>query len=90
MKYVRLILLLLIVASCDSPVAGVSEEIASQFQSSGRTFVNLAKVVTKDWDKVCILGPYSTSKHVYDMLGFAWPVEMRSIIEITPDWEKAA
>ena len=42
--------------------------------------MNLAKVFPSDWDKVCILGPYSTSKHAYDTLGFFWPVETQSSI----------
>lgn len=65
---------------CDTPVAGVSDEITRQFQSSGRTFVNLDKVLPVAWDKVCILGPYSTSKHAQETLGFAWPVEQQSIV----------
>lgn len=42
--------------------------------------MNLAKVLPNVWDKVCILGPYSTSKHAYETLGFAWPVERQSSI----------
>ncbi len=72
--------LLLIVSACDAPPSNMTEEITRQFQSSGRTFVNLAKVVPSAWDKVCILGPYSTSKHAYDTLGFTWPVEVTSSI----------
>ena len=67
-------------ASCDSPASGVSEEITHQFQSSGRTFVNLAKVLLSVWAKVCIHWPYSTSRHGFDTLGFAWPIEMQSTI----------
>ncbi len=80
MKYFQLFFLLFLVGSCDSTVQGTSEEITRQFQSSGRTFVNLAKVVPQAWDRVCILGPYSTSKNGYDLLGFAWPVEAKSTI----------
>lgn len=42
--------------------------------------MNLAEVLPSLWEKVCILGPYATSNHAYDTLGFAWPVEMESII----------
>ncbi len=80
MNYVFSVIILLVLVSCDSPASGVSEEITRQFQSSGRTYVDLAKVIPSVWDKVCILGPYSTSKHAYETLGFAWPVEMQSTI----------
>ena len=80
MKSWYIVLLLLIVTSCDSSPRTITEEITSQFQSSGRTFVDLADVVPTAWDKVCILGPYSTPKNVYDTLGFDWPLDMFSSI----------
>ncbi len=80
MKCWCILLLLLILPACDSTTPTITEEITRQFQSSGRTFVNLEKVVPNAWDKVCILGPYSTLKHVYDTLGFDWPLEMLSSI----------
>ena len=72
--------LLLLLSACDSTTPTISEELTSQFQSSGRTFVNLEKVLPTGWDKVCILGPYSTPKNVYDTLGFDWPLDMLSSI----------
>jgi hypothetical protein len=83
MKFLVLVWVLLTLPSCESPTLNLSEEITRQFQSSGRTFVNLAKVLPSVWDKVCILGPYSTSKHAYDTLGFAWPVETHSTISVS-------
>jgi len=80
MKYAFFVMFLLMQVSCDTPSTGVSEEITRQFQSSGRTFVNLAKVIPLAWDKVCILGPYSTSTHAQETLGFSWPVEQQSTI----------
>lgn len=80
MNFVFSVIILLVLASCDSPASGVSEEITRQFKSSGRTFVNFANVLPSVWDKVCILGPYSTSKHAYDTLGFVWPVQGQSSI----------
>lgn len=72
--------ILIALAACDSPTPEISEEITRQFRSKGRTMVNLAKVVPGTWDTVCILGPYSTSQHVFDTLGFAWPIETKSSI----------
>ena len=83
MKFLVLVWVLLTLPSCESPTLNLSEEITRQFQSSGRTFVNLPKVLPSVWDKVCILGPYSTSNHAYDTLGFAWPVETHSTISVS-------
>jgi len=80
MKYWVIVGLLLTWPSCESPTLNLSEEITREFKASGRTFVNLAQVLPSAWDKVCILGPYSTSKHAYETLGFAWPVETQSSI----------
>ncbi len=70
----------LLLPACGASESKISDEITRQFQSSGRTFVNLAEVVSSDWDRVCILGPYSTMKHAYDTLGFAWPLDTQSSI----------
>ena len=80
MKYCFWVLVVLVFYGCDSPTPILSEKIREEFQSSGRTFVNLATVLPDPWHKVCILGPYSTTKHAYDTLGFAWPVETQSSI----------
>ena len=80
MKVCALLLMLVLVPACDSTSPTLTEKITNQFQSSGRTFVDLAKVVPQAWDKVCILGPYSTPKNVYDTLGFDWPLDMFSSI----------
>jgi len=80
MKYFFWLLMPLLIVRCDTPAPGVSEEITRQFQSSGRTFVDLAKVLPAAWDKICILGPYSTSKHAQETLGFDWPIEQQSSI----------
>ncbi len=80
MRFFFWVVTLLTIPSCDSSTSTVSEEIARQFQASGRTFVNLAKVVPRPWDTVCILGPYSDNHAAQKMLGFLWDVEARSSI----------
>ena len=74
-------MVILSLASCHSPTSEISEEITRQFQSSGRTFVNLADVLPGDWDKVCILGPYSDNKATKETIGFHWDIESQSSIE---------
>ncbi len=71
---------MLSLASCSSPTSELSEEITRQFQSSGRTFLNLAEVLPSAWDKVCILGPYSDNQATKDTIGFNWDVETQASI----------
>ncbi len=69
-----------IVVGCGSSTSPLSEEITRQFQSSGRTFVNLAEAVPGNWAKVCIFGPYSDNNAAYKTLGFRWNLEKHSSI----------
>ena len=71
---------LLILPACDSSTATVSEELSRQFNASGRTFVNLAEVLPRSWNRVCIMGPYSDNKAVKETLGFQWDVIANSSI----------
>lgn len=49
--------------------------IAEQFLESGRKKVDLASAVPGAWDRVCILGPYSSDAAAREALGFDWPAE---------------
>ena len=72
--------ILLVVPACDAPTSKVSQNITQQFESSARTFVNLTEVLSSEWEKVCILGPYSDNKATEKTLGFKWDVESASKI----------
>ncbi len=72
--------ILLSLTSCQSATSETSEKIAQHFQSSGRTFVHLAEVVDFDWDRVCILGPYSDNKAAQQTLGLEWDAEANTSI----------
>jgi len=54
-------------AGCHDPTAA---SIAGQFAASGRRDVDLAAAVPGDWDRVCILGPYSRNAAAARALGF--------------------
>lgn len=56
----------------------VSDAIAAQLRSTN--VVDLRAVGAGDWDRVCVLGPYSGSQAAQETLGFAWRVESRSSI----------
>ena len=48
--------------------------------SHSDTPIDLPKYVKGDWQKVCILGPYSDSELVQEVIGFSWPLESLSSV----------
>lgn len=42
--------------------------------------MELQAAVPKDWERVCILGPYSNDEAATKTLGFNWPAEKHSSI----------
>ena len=57
-----------------------SVAIAGQFDESKGTSVNLAAAVPGNWEKVCVLGPYSTNETAKKALGFEWSAESKTSI----------
>lgn len=80
MHFNRSVLLLILVtlAACGNRD---SSSIADQFSASGRKSVDLAVAVPGDWDRVCVLGPYSSDAEAAETLGFKWPAEFLTGIE---------
>ena len=56
----------------------VSDAIGEQVAGQA---VDLITVQAGDWDRVCLLGPYSNDRAAKEILGFSWPVESRSSID---------
>lgn len=78
--YVFVILLLAAPAGCQ-PGRRISSSIKDQFLVSGRKSVDLAAAVPGTWNRVCILGPYSSNAVAKQVLGFDWDAESRSSIK---------
>ncbi len=57
-----------------------SQAIAAQFDESKGASVNLATAVPGQWEKVCVLGPYSTNETAKKTLAFAWDVKNKTSI----------
>ena len=57
----------------------VSEAIGEQVHTG--TVIDLRSVEAGEWDRVCVLGPYSNDQTAKEALGFGWPVESRSSIQ---------
>lgn len=69
---VFLLLILAALAACSNRD---SSSIADKFSASARKSVDLAIAVPGNWDRVCILGPYSSDVAAAETLGFEWLAE---------------
>ena len=69
----------LAVAGCtaQNPASTV---VARQFDESKGTLVDLSSAIPGQWERVCILGPYSENTAAKKALGFEWNVEANSTI----------
>jgi hypothetical protein len=65
---------------CSESKPGISVAIAGQFRRSAGGNVDLVEANPGDWDRVCVLGPYSSNDTAKRTLGFAWDVEGRTPI----------
>ena len=52
--------------------------IRRDFVASGGKVIDLPKSVPFQWDRVCIVGPYSRSKDTSALLGFEWDSDAHS------------
>jgi hypothetical protein len=71
-----LILILVVCTGCRD----YSAEISNQFNASSRESIDLKKAVPSQWEKVCVIGPYTDNAATEKTLGFKWPVESHSAI----------
>lgn len=74
-------LLISVLAGCQA-TSRTSSAIADQFSASGGKSVDVALAVPGSWDRVCILGPYSGDDAAAETLGFKWPAEALTDIEL--------
>jgi hypothetical protein len=79
MRHFSLLALMLELSSCTSGDSAISANIAAEVSSSS-SVVDLAKVGPPSWNRVCILGAYSTTETAEPLLGTKWNVESHSSI----------
>jgi len=77
---VALALLVLASAACSDSEPKISVSIAGQFRRSAGGLVDLAEANPSPWDRVCVLGPYTTNASAKKTLGFDWNAEGKSVI----------
>ena len=68
----------LLFAAC-SQDQGISSALARTVDSNSAT-VDLATVGPPNWERVCILGPYSSNERAQQILGFKWDAHGKSSI----------
>ena len=68
-------LIVLMLAALSGCRSQDSAAIADSFSSSEPGAVDLSATVQGNWDRVCVLGPYTNNQKAAQTLGFAWAVE---------------
>ena len=81
MKRTSLVLpLMLFLFGCSSGNSPISEQITVQFEVSKTAPIDLSVVGPTSWDRVCVLGPYTTNETAEKVLGFKWDAESKTSI----------
>jgi hypothetical protein len=70
----------LFLVACANGDQSISAAIRAQFDSSPSAPVELGLLGPKDWDRVCIIGPYSDNVEAERIFGFQWDVESKTSI----------
>lgn len=72
--------LVLLVACSRGDDPSISSAIAEQFDRTTDQVVDLSVVGPKEWDRVCILPPYTSREQAEKVLGFNWNSDSKSNI----------
>jgi hypothetical protein len=56
----------------------VADAIKRDYAASGNKTIDLPKSVPQPWQRVCVLGPYSTANAARASLGFDWNADAHS------------
>jgi hypothetical protein len=70
----------LLLQGCDAPDKALSQKVVDQFDNPSSTTVDLRNVVTSDWERFCVIGPYATDKSIEERIGFHWAGLSKSTI----------
>lgn len=52
-------------------------------RESKNSIIDLATMTPREWDRACVLGPYSRDATAEALLGFNWSIEKHSAIELS-------
>ena len=71
-------------AGCNSAATQTRDSLTDQLESSVET-ISLADIGPSDWERLCVLAPYSTNESTIAQLGFDWNAEGETGIEQRDD-----
>ncbi len=74
------IAILLLSACAKDDEQSISQRLTTEFDASTSAPIDLAKLGPSTWQKVCILGPYTSDKEAEQILGFKWNSKQKSSI----------
>jgi hypothetical protein len=74
------VLCLLLIVSCGQS-SSLSDAITRHFNSTNGRAVSLSAAVPSEWERVCILGPYSNNATTKLTLGFEWDAKKKTSIQ---------
>ncbi len=62
----------LFLSACADRNHEINEQIQTQLQAKPMGPLDLALAGPSSWERVCVLGPYTTNEHAEKVLGFKW------------------
>jgi hypothetical protein len=71
---------MVLLSACTNGDNSISKKLTAEFDASTSASIDLGKLGPPTWEKVCVLGPYTTNKATEKVLGFKWDVEQKSSI----------
>jgi hypothetical protein len=82
MKKIIIFFIIIFLTSCtgNKEANEISKSIYSQLKQSGWKVIDFSKTVPFRFEKVCILGPYTSNESAKQALGFFWDVEKETEI----------
>ena len=73
-----------LLAGCNSTATQTRDTLTDQLESSVET-IDLADIGSSDWERLCVLAPYSTNESAIAQFGFDWDAEGETGIEQRDD-----
>ena len=73
-----------LLAGCNSTATQTRDTLTDQLESSVET-IDLADIGSSDWERLCVLAPYSTNESAIAQFGFDWDAESETSIERRDD-----
>jgi hypothetical protein len=74
------VIAVLVLSACSNGDKNISRQLTTEFDASPSAPIDLAKLGSSSWEKVCILGPYVSNEEAERVLGFQWDVKQKSSI----------